>query len=321
MKILGFGQVLWDLTVNTDCSFLEKFGFKVGGHHLVDKQTLDDIVTTLQSQGKEITKNSGGSVANVMSNMAKLGTKTAFCGKHGDDANGRKYMEILANEGVEPFGIIDKENSTGQLISVITPDMDRSFIVYWGASETLQADVIDEKFIKSAEICHIEGYLIINSEEALKKIFEHANKLTYDLAAYSVVEKTRPTLQKLMKIQQPFILFSNIFEGKSFTQKETPEEIIDVMLNFTDIAVLTLGEDGVHVKTNTGEHHFEQAIKTNLVDTTGAGDSFSAGFLHEYLKSNDIKKAAKLGVHTASATISKLGARSLDLTQIESFKL
>ncbi|NHJ40372.1 MAG: adenosine kinase [Asgard group archaeon] len=320
MKILGFGQVLWDLTVEADFSFIEELNFKVGGHHLVDKLTLDRIIQKLKSQGHEIIKNSGGSVANVMSNMAKLGSSSAFCGKHGDDEDGYDYMKILSDEGVKTYGLIDKKNSTGQLLSVITPDKDRTFIVYWGAAGVLPANMVKKELIKSADICHIEGYLMVNSEKVLWKIFEEAKKVTYDLAAYSIVDKTRPILQKMMKKHPPYILFSNVFEGKAFTLKDSPEKIIDDMLKYTDIAVLTLGEEGVLVKTNDGQNHFEKAIKTKVVDTTGAGDSFSAGFLHEFLLNEDIIKATKLGVRTASITISKLGARSFQKKQLKNFK-
>lgn len=318
MKILGFGQVLWDLTVEADFSFLNELDFKVGSHNLVEKETLDGIIEKLKTQNIKIIKNSGGSVANVMSNIAKLGSSSAFCGKHGDDKDGYDYMKILSNEGVETHSIIDRKNSTGQLLSVITPDKDRTFIVYWGAAGVLPAEMVRRKLIKSVDICHIEGYLMVNSEAVLWKIFEEAKKTTYDLAAYSIVDKTRPSLQKMMKKYQPYILFSNVFEGRAFTLKNTPEEIIDEMLQYTNIAVLTLGEEGVIVKTNDGQYHFEKAINTNVVDTTGAGDSFSAGFLHEFLRNEDIITAAKLGVRIASITIRKLGARSFKKEQLNS---
>ncbi|NHJ46347.1 MAG: adenosine kinase [Asgard group archaeon] len=320
MKILGFGQVLWDLTVEADYSFLEEHGFSVGGHHLVNKETLDKIVEQLEKQNHTIIKNSGGSVANVMSNMAKLGSLSAFCGKHGNDQDGYNYMKILEDEGVETHGVCDTANSTGQLLSVITPDKDRTFIVYWGAAGVLPPEMVNVELIKSFDVCHIEGYLMVNSEAVLWKIFENAKRTIYDLAAYAIVDRTRPVLQKIMKKHRPYILFSNIFEGKSFTLKETTEEIIDDMLQYSDIAVLTLGEDGVMVKTNDGRYHFEKAIKTEAVDTTGAGDSFSAGFLYEYLKNEDIVKATQLGVKTSSITIRKLGARSFQKDQLNNFK-
>jgi sugar/nucleoside kinase (ribokinase family) len=318
-KILGFGQVLWDLTVFVDYQFIKEVKMDVGGHRIVDLKTLNEIFDKLVKLDKAIIKNSGGSCANVMSNLAKLGSQTAFCGKHGDDADGWKFMNILSNEGVKTHSIIDKINSTGQLLSLITPDKDRTFIVYRGASEVLPPDLVDKELLHMSDIVHIEGYLIINSEEALWKIFREANKITFDLAAYAIIDKTRPVLQKMMKKHTPMILFSNLYEGKAFTQKEEPEDIIDTLLEFSETAILTLGEKGVIVKRANGEEHFEPAIKTVPVDTTGAGDAFSAGFLHEFFKNCEIKKAAKLGVRTASATISKLGARSFHPNQLSNF--
>ncbi|MHA1532326.1 MAG: carbohydrate kinase family protein [Candidatus Heimdallarchaeota archaeon] len=315
-KILGFGQVLWDLSVFVDYHFIKELDIEVGGHRIVDLETINEILIKLKDQKKEIIKNSGGSCANVMSNMAKLGSQTAFCGKHGDDADGWKYMNILSNEGVKTHSIVDKENSTGQLLSLITPDKDRTFIVYRGASEVLLPNLVDKELLHMSDVVHVEGYLIINSDEALWKIFEEANKVTFDLAAYAIIENTRPVLQKMMKKHPPLILFSNLSEGQAFTQKENPEDILDAMLEFSENTVLTLGEKGVMIKKTNGEQHFESAIKTKTMDTTGAGDSFSAGFLHEFFKNCDIKKASKLGVRTASATISKLGARSFHPRQL-----
>ncbi|TET29214.1 MAG: adenosine kinase [Candidatus Heimdallarchaeota archaeon] len=316
-KILGFGQVLWDLSVFVDYQFIKELDIKVGGHRIVNLETINEILVKLKEQKKEIIKNSGGSCANVMSNMAKLGSQTAFSGKHGDDADGWKYMNILSNEDVKTHSIVDKENSTGQLLSLITPDKDRTFIVYRGASEVLPPDLVDKELLHMSDIVHLEGYLIINSENALWKIFEEANKITFDLAAYTIIENTRPILQKMMKKHPPLILFSNLSEGQAFTQKENPEDILDRMLEYSENSVLTLGEKGVMIKKANGEQHFEPAIKTVLADTTGAGDSFSGGFLHEFFKNCDIKKASKLGVRTASATISKLGARSFHPRQLK----
>ena len=316
-KILGFGQVLWDYTVETDFSFLEKRGFTLGGHHLVDKTTLQKLLRTLEEEGHTVMKNPGGSTANVMSNLAKLGTKSAFCGKHGKDQDGFEYMKILQREGVITYELLDEKEATGRLLCIITPDKERTFVVHWGAAEQMPATRIEKSLIQSAELCHVEGYLIINSAEVLKKIFENAYCLTYDLAAHTVVNRTRPVLQELMKQHPPFILFANLFEGKTFTQKNSPKEISDEMLKFAEIAVLTLGPKGVIIKTREGEEHFEKALPTPVVDTTGAGDAFSAGFLHEFLKTMDIKKAARLGVKTASATIRRMGARSFHPQQLK----
>jgi len=316
-KILGFGQVLWDYTVEVDFSFLKKQGFTLGGHHLVEKTALQKLLAILAEEGHTVMKNPGGSAANVMSNLAKLGTKSAFCGKHGNDEDGFEYMRILQREGVITHELLDEEHTTGCLLSIITPDKERTFVVHWGAAEQMPAAMIEESLIQSVELCHTEGYLIINSAEVLRKIFENAHRLTYDLAAHTVVDRTRPVLHELMTRWPPFILFANLFEGRTFTKKNTPKEIITEMLKFAEMAVLTLGPKGVLIKTREGEEHFEKALPTPVVDTTGAGDAFSAGFLHEFLETGDIRKAARLGVRTASATIRKMGARSFQPEQLK----
>jgi sugar/nucleoside kinase (ribokinase family) len=245
-----------------------------------------------------------------MSTLAKLGTKAGYTGKHGDDIDGWEYMEILEKDGVSTYSIIDRKASTGRLLSLITPDKDRTFIVYRGASAELPPDMLSSKIITKYDIVHMEGYLVIKSEKVLEKIFEEARKVSFDLAAASIIEQTRPLLKKLMRKQNPYVLFANLSEGKAFTQKEEIPDILDSMLVYAENVVLTLGEKGAIVKTSSGEKHKEKAIRTKVVDTTGAGDSFSAGFLHEFLKNKDIKKATRLGTQIASKVISELGARS-----------
>ncbi|MFW9922831.1 MAG: carbohydrate kinase family protein [Candidatus Thorarchaeota archaeon] len=315
-KILGFGQVLWDLTVEVDYSFIEELAIEIGGHRTVEFTIIEDILLKLEKAQKKVLRNPGGSAANVMSNMAKLGSNTTFCGRHGNDADGYFYMNILESEGVTPISLIDSKNKTGQLLSLITPDKDRTFIVYWGASSQLPEDLITIDLLQKFNLIHIEGYLIINNEKALWKIFNNASKITFDLAAVPIITRMRPVLQEMMKKNPPYILFANFTEGGAFTEKNDPKEILQEMIKYSEIAVLTLGEKGVMVQTKNGDFHYQEAIETDLVDTTGAGDAFSAGFLHEYLQSKDIRKASVLGVKVASKTISKFGARSFQIEQL-----
>ena len=121
----------------------------------------------------------------------------------------------------------------------------------------------------------------------------------------------------MLRKYPPYILFSNIFEGEAFTQEKDQSKILDEMIKYSDMVVLTLGEEGVKVLTKNGEQHFQPGIKTSVMDTTGAGDSFCAGFLHEYFKSKDIAKAAKLGTITSSVTISEIGARSFQVSKMK----
>ncbi|MEA2070904.1 MAG: adenosine kinase [Asgard group archaeon] len=312
-SVLGIGQIIWDLTVNVSFEYLETLNIESGGHKIVDSETFHKILSGIKqlTEKPKIFKNPGGSTANIMSNLAKIGTPSAFIGKHGDDEKGRKFMQILRDEGVHTYSILDHENETGQLLSLITPDKDRTFIVYHGASKVLPAEMIKEELLKALDLIHVEGYLALESEKALWKIFKESETIAFDLAAYSVVDKTRALLQKVFSKYPPKILFCNIFEGKAFTKKTKKNSILEDLLEYSSIAVLTLGEEGVLIGTREGEKYHQKAIPTKVVDTTGAGDSFCAGFLHEFLKTGDIKAGAALGVKSASTTIREIGARSL----------
>ena len=318
MDFIGFGAVLWDYLVYVDYSFLNDIGIEKGGYRPVDFPTIKSVLAKIESDTDErVTTDPGGSCANVMSNLAKLGSRVTFVGKHGDDTEGYKFMNLLKSDGADTYSILDKEKKTGQVLSMITPDRDRAFLAYLGAAEVLPAEAIDEDLIRKADITHLEGYLVANSEPALWKIFETADKVSFDLAAAAIIQQHKPTLQKLMKTHTPYILFANEFEGKEFTGKEDYREIIEGLLDYTEIAVLTLGEKGAIAATRKGEYHFEKAIKTNPVDTTGAGDSFCAGFLHTYHHEGDITLSAKLSVQIASATIRYVGARSFRTSQLK----
>ena len=320
--ILGFGQVLWDLSVYVDFDFLEsELDIRVGGHRFVDCETLQNLLATISSNypGKEVVKNSGGSCANVMTNLAKLGSKSALAGKHGEDEDGYEYMRILEQDGVKTHSILDSVNATGQLLSLITPDKDRTFIVYHGASKFLPAESVNEQLVREARLVHIEGYLFVDSKDAIWKICENARETTVDLASFAIIEKTRPFLHKMMQKHPPYILFANLQEGETFTERTGRDAILERMLDFCHIAVLTLGKEGVVVGTENGEQHFESAIPTDPADTTGAGDAFCAGFLHSFLQEKDVIKAANLGKTAASLTIRELGARSFKLKQLLKF--
>ncbi len=311
MDFIGFGAVLWDSLVYVDYSFLDEIGIEKGGYRPVDFPTIKALLARIGAdKDKKVITDPGGSCANVMSNLAKLGSRATFLGKHGDDAEGYKFMDLLKAEGATTYSVVDEEKRTGQVVSLITPDKDRALFAYLGAAEVLPAEAIDEALIRKADITHIEGYLLANSEPALWKIFEVAEKVSIDLAATTIIQQHKPVLQEMMTKHTPYILFANEFEGKEFTGREEPKEIIKGLLDYAETAVLTLGAKGAIAATRKGDYHFEKAIKTNPVDTTGAGDSFCAGFLHSYHSEGDIALAASLSVQIASATIRYMGARS-----------
>ncbi len=318
LDFIGFGAVLWDYLVYVDYSLLNEIGIEKGGYRAVDYPTIKSVLDRIETETDEkVMTDPGGSCANVMSNLAKLGSKVMFIGKHGDDPKGYKFMDLLKSDGAKTHSVLDKEKKTGQVLSLITPDRDRAFLAYLGAAEVLPAEAIDEDLIRKADITHLEGYLVANSEPALWKIFGAADKISFDLAAAAIIQQHKPVLQKLMKKHTPYVLFANEFEGKEFTGKEEHREIIEGLLEYAETAVLTLGDKGAIAATRKGDYHFEKAIKTNPVDTTGAGDSFCAGFLHIYHREGDIALAAKYSVQIASATIRYVGARSFRTSQLK----
>jgi sugar/nucleoside kinase (ribokinase family) len=306
-KVIGIGNALVDVLVKLqNDSFLEQQKIPKGSMQLSDKETVMALLVELGNTKIQLT--SGGSAANTIHGLAKLGTKCSYIGKIGKDDFGSLFKNDLEKNHISTI-LLSSNTDTGRALTFISPDSERTFATYLGAAVELNADDLKTEYFEGYSILHLEGYLIFNNE-LVKKAVELAKskglKISLDLASYNVVDANKEFLHKLIK-DSIDIVFANEEESKSLTG-EGPEKALDIISQLCDIAVVKVGSKGSMVKA--GEKIYKvDAIKATAIDTTGAGDLFASGFLHGYCKGWTLDKCAELGSLTAGKVVETIGAK------------
>jgi sugar/nucleoside kinase (ribokinase family) len=310
-KILGIGNAIVDVLARVDNDFLSKKNLIKGSMKLINKFEFEDLKKNLKIEKIE----AGGSVANTMSGIAYLKGRASFIGKINSDNFGDIYRKSLEDINVE-FPYIEKtENlSTGASIILITPDSERTMCTYLGISSHLSANDINENNITNHEMIFLEGYLWDKgkSEKMFKNTINIAKKnkvkIAMSLSDIFCVKRHKEDFYNLLKNDLD-ILIGNENEINELTSKKNLLDSINQLKKFDKLIIITRSEHGsVAIKDN--EIINCESIKVNkILDLTGAGDLFAAGFLKEYLDKSEIKKCLKTGSILASQIIQKIGAR------------
>ena len=310
-KILGIGNAIVDVLARVDNDFLSKNNLIKGSMKLINKFEFEDLKKNLKIEKIE----AGGSVANTMSGIAYLKGRASFIGKINSDNFGDIYRKSLEDINVE-FPYIEKtENlSTGASIILITPDSERTMCTYLGVSSHLSANDINENNITNHEMIFLEGYLWDKgkSEKMFKNTINIAKKnkvkIAMSLSDIFCVKRHKEDFYNLLKNDLD-ILIGNENEINELTSKKNLLDSINQLKKFDKLIIITRSEHGsVAIKDN--EIINCESIKVNkILDLTGAGDLFAAGFLKEYLDKSEIKKCLKTGSILASKIIQKIGAR------------
>jgi sugar/nucleoside kinase (ribokinase family) len=307
MKIIGLGNALVDVLIQlSDESVINKLGLPKGSMQLIQKKDIPPIDELNKNYSKILL--SGGSAANTIHGLSKLGTKCGFVGKVGKDEYGDFYENDLKNAGVLN-ALFRSKTETGRAYTYITPDSERTFATYLGAAVELMADELKYEMFKGYDVMHVEGYLVQNRkliETAFKIAKEHSIKVSLDFASYNVVEANRDFLTKVIP-EFVDIVFANEEESKAFTGK-SPLDSLNELAELCEIAIVKVGKDGSLIKTGNITAKIG-AAPGNVIDTTGAGDQYAAGFLHGYTEHQEIEQCGKLGAILAEAVISNYGAR------------
>lgn len=306
-KILGLGNALVDVLIPLpDDDLLREFGLPKGSMQHVDRKVIDLLLEQTNAFKQEIT--SGGSAANAIHGLARLGNATAFIGKTGPDSLGKIFHEDMIKSGISPHLILS-ETETGTAVAFISPDSERTFAVFLGAALELSASDLTDGHFKGFDLLHIEGYLVQNHqliETALKMAKAAGLKISLDLASYNVVESNLAFLQGIVK-NYVDIVFANEEEALAFTGQE-PEQAVHSFSEECNIVVVKTGAKGSLIKAS-GEFHRMGIIPTTVVDTTGAGDLYAAGFLHCLLKGMPLDKCGQAGAILSGNVIRHLGAK------------
>ena len=308
MKILGIGNAIVDVICKVDDSFIAQNNLTKSTMKLFfDENEFKSLLINLQIE-KTV---SGGSVANSIVGISQLGNKTGFIGKISDDEFGSNYEEGLKKENVEYLYSKKKEElPTGTCLILVTPDSERTMCTFLGTAGKINENDISTDAIKKSEIIFLEGYLWDEGEpkKAFDKAINNANEVAMSLSDLFCVERHKPHFLNLVRNKLD-ITFANEQEISSLINSKNFEEVINFSKQLNKLVIVTRGEKGaVAIK---GDEVIESDIRKNLkiVDLTGAGDLFAAGFLHGYINKLSTKECLEKGTEMSSKVIQKIGAR------------
>jgi len=308
MKILGIGNAIVDVICKVDDNFIDQNNLTKSTMKLFfDENEFKNLLANLKIE-KTV---SGGSVANSIVGISQLGDEVGFIGKISDDEFGSNYEEGLKKENVEYFYSKKKEKlPTGTCLILVTPDSERTMCTFLGTAGKINENDISSDAIKKSEIIFLEGYLWDEGEpkKAFDKAINNANKVAMSLSDLFCVDRHKPHFLNLVKNKLD-ITFANEQEITSLIEAKNFQEIINFSKKLNRLVVVTRGEKGA-VAIN-GNEVVENGIQKNLkiVDLTGAGDLFAAGFLHGYLNKLSTKECLEKGTEMSSKVIQQIGAR------------
>ena len=310
-KILGIGNAIVDVLAKVDDEFLVKRNFVKGSMKLINKSEFEDLQKNIKIE-KVV---AGGSVANTMSGIAYLKGSPSFIGKINSDSFGEIYKKSLEDINVNFPYIQKNENlSTGASIILITPDSERTMCTYLGISSHLSEGDINQDNIINNELIFLEGYLW--DKGISEKMFKHAIniakknkiKIAMSLSDIFCVNRHKEDFYNLLKNDLD-ILIGNENEINELTEKRNLLDSINQLKKLNKLIVITRSENGSLAIKNNEIINCDSQKVNKIVDLTGAGDLFAAGFLKEYLEKSEIKKCLTTGSILASKIIQKIGAR------------
>ena len=308
MKILGIGNAIVDVICKVDENFIVQNNLTKSTMKLFfDEKEFKNLLTNLKIE-KTV---SGGSVANSIVGLSQLGDNVGFIGKVSDDEFGSKYEEGLKKENVEYFYSKKKEKlPTGTCLILVTPDSERTMCTFLGTAGKINENDVSSDAIKKSEIIFLEGYLWDEGEpkKAFDKAIKNANKVAMSLSDLFCVDRHKSNFLNLVKNKLD-ITFANEQEITSLIEAKKFEEVINFSKQLKKLIVVTRGEKGA-VAIN-GDEVVESEIQKNLkiVDLTGAGDLFAAGFLHGHINKLSAKECLEKGTEMSSRIIQQIGAR------------
>ena len=307
MKILGIGNAIVDVICKVENNFLENNGLTKSTMKLVDEIEFKKLLSNL----KIVETVSGGSVANSIVGLSQLGNQVGFIGKVNDDELGQKYEDGLKKENVEFFYSKKKEEiSTGTCLILITPDSERTMCTFLGTAGKINEEDINIKAVKNSEIIFLEGYLWDegNPKKAFDKAINNAAKVAMSLSDLFCVERHKKHFLNLVQNKLD-ITFANEQEIISLIGAKNFNEVVTFSKKISKLIVITRGEKGATAIQGNEVIDFDAKKNLNIVDLTGAGDLFAAGFLNEYINKKSLQASLEKGTEMSSKVIQQIGAR------------
>jgi len=307
MKILGIGNAIVDVICKVEDSFLSKNNLTKSTMKLVNENEFKKLLLNLKIEETI----AGGSVANSIVGLSQLGNPVSFIGKVNNDELGNKYEKSLINEKVK-YCYKKKEEliPTGTCLILITPDSERTMCTFLGVAGKISDKDIDERAVKKSELIFLEGYLWDEGEpkKAFNKAIDVAKKIAMSLSDQFCVQRHKKSFFDLVNNKLD-ITFANEQEILSLIDAKSFDEVITFGKQLGKLLVITRGEKGSIAiqKNNVTECNGQKNLK--IVDLTGAGDLFAAGFLHGHINNLSIKESLEKGTKMSSKIIQKIGAR------------
>ena len=307
MKILGIGNAIVDVICKIDDNYLLNNGLIKSTMKLVNEVEFNNLLSTLKIEDTV----SGGSVANSIVGLSQLGNNVGFIGKVSDDNLGQKYEDGLKKENVEYFYSKKKEETpTGTCLILITPDSERTMCTFLGTAGRISENDVNINSVKSSEITFLEGYLWDEGDpkKAFEKAIQNSNVVAMSLSDQFCVERHKLHFMDLIKNKLD-IIFANEQEIISLTEAKNFDEVITFGKLLEKIIIITRGEKGSIAINNNKVTECTSQKNLKIVDLTGAGDLFAAGFLHGHINNLTTKECLEKGTEMSSKIIQKIGAR------------
>lgn len=291
--IVGVGSALVDILSHEDDAFLAEIGAVKGGMIYVDTDYIDTI---LLSSSKRPVLVPGGSACNTVIGVGRLGGRARFIGKSGNDEMGDLIEADLRKNNVEP-SLLKSSSSTGRVLSIITPDAERSMLTCLGASSEVLPEEMTSKNFENAAIVHVEGYLLFNTElifATLRAAKSAGALVSLDLASFTVVEASKSYLEKMVN-EFVDILIANEDEARAYTGHADEVKALERLSEKVEIGVLKIGPRGSYISRAGNIRKIEAEGDGAALDTTGAGDLWASGFLFGLVNDFPLEKCGELG--------------------------
>lgn len=305
-KIIGMGNALVDVLVRIDDdSLLEKLHLPKGSMQLIQEDTLSEI--RKYTSGMKIHRSTGGSAGNTVCALAALGTNPGFIGKVGQDETGAFFGDTLRQRGVNAL-LATCDLPSGIASTFISTDGERTFGTYLGAAATLRAEDLSRKMFAGYNYLYIEGYLLQDHDLMLRAVQlakEEGLQVCLDMASCNVVEAERDFFDQLI-VKYVDIVFANESEALAYTGK-APHEALEEIASKCSIAVVKTGKEGSLVKKGTEVIQLLSCPVDNVLDTTGAGDFYAAGFMYGLTCGYSLEKCVQISTILATAVIQEVG--------------
>ena len=307
MKIIGLGNAIVDVICKVNDEFLVKNNLAKSNMKLINETEFTKLLSKLKIEETI----SGGSVANSIVGLSQLGNNVGFIGKVSDDDLGKKYEQGLRKERVEYFYSKKKEDlPTGTCLILITPDSERTMCTFLGTAGKISKTDINFKAVKASEITFFEGYLWDEGEpkEAFNEAIKHSNKTAMSLSDKFCVDRHKKNFLELVKNKLD-IIFANEQEILELIDANSFDEVISFGKELNKTLIITRSDKGSVVVNKKEVVECASQKNLKIVDLTGAGDLFAAGFLHGYINKMSINESLHKGTEMASKIIQTIGAR------------